>query len=54
MRRFLDRIAKFWRQADKRQMASKTDVENEDFLRVAQEQLRELAKKGLSIPVFTL
>jgi hypothetical protein len=47
-------MAKFWRQADKRQMAAKTNVENEVFLKTAQEQLRELAKKGLSIPVFTL
>ena len=30
------------------------DFENEAVLKVAQEQLRELARKGLSIPVFTL
>lgn len=54
MRRFLARIAKIWQQTDKRQMASKIDAENEAFLKMAQEQLRELAKKGLSIQVFTL
>jgi len=54
MRRILERMAKFWRLTEERQMASRIDKGYEEFVKNGEEQLRELARKGLSIPVFTL
>ncbi len=50
MRQILNLISK----QNKRKRAARLESENESFLRAAGEQLRILAKKGLSIPVFTL
>lgn len=52
MRRFLEKFLK--RGKEKRPARLENESENEVFLKNAQEQLRELARKGLSIPVFTL
>ncbi len=50
MRKIFERI---FRRNKKRKDVVSND-ENEIVLKVAQEQLKELAKRGLSIPVFTL
>ncbi len=39
---------------EKKGMATKVDFENEVFLKIAQEQMKELKRKGLSIPIVTL
>lgn len=52
MRRFFIGIFKIRKPAEKKE--KNKDLENEVFLKEAGEQIRELARKGLSIPVFTL
>jgi hypothetical protein len=47
MRRFLEMIFK---RKTKEAIGNKEDI----FLKTASQQLKELAQKGLSIPVFTL
>lgn len=49
MRRILEKIFK-----KNKKRAARLESENEIFVKDAREQLKELAKKGLSIPVFTL
>lgn len=51
MRRILERL---WKNKEKKPVRLENDVKNEAFLKVAGEQFKILAKKGLSIPVFTL
>lgn len=50
---FTRKFLRFFKR-EKKQAIDRYQSENEVLLKSGQEQLKELAKKGLSIPVFTL
>lgn len=53
MNKFLSKLKNF-RKPEKNGFEKGAQSENQAFLKLASFQFKELAKKGLSIPVFTL
>ena len=53
MNKFFSKLKNF-RKPEKNGFEKGSQVENQAFLKLASFQFKELAKKGLSIPVFTL
>lgn len=54
MRQIIRKILQIRKPVEKALAKGQVNNEEQVFLRNAQAQLKELAKKGLSIPVFTL